>query len=89
VNTLVLPADFDIPDRSGWVGVRCPFHGPDRNPSASINPAISFFRCFSCGVAGWYGEQRTVAPREPERSRLAHRSTEERRRLVRRKYRRK
>lgn len=32
--------------------MRCPFHGVDRNPSASYNPTLQRFRCHQCGVAG-------------------------------------
>lgn len=34
---------------SPWASVRCPFHGPDRSPSASINVKSGTFRCHGCG----------------------------------------
>jgi DNA primase len=33
-------------------GLRCPFHGEDRNGSASFNPEKQRFRCHACGIAG-------------------------------------
>lgn len=39
----------DPPTRSGgWVPVRCPLHGSDRNPSASVNEQAQRFCCFVC-----------------------------------------
>ena len=31
---------------------RCPFHGPDEDPSLSIDPAKNVFHCFGCGAKG-------------------------------------
>ena len=35
-----------------WIQARCPFHGPDRHPSFSINMQTGGFRCFACGLRG-------------------------------------
>jgi DNA primase len=32
--------------------MRCPFNGPDRNPSGSVNTIEGVYHCFSCDVAG-------------------------------------
>lgn len=32
--------------------MRCPFNGPDRNPSGSVNTVEGVYHCFSCDVAG-------------------------------------
>lgn len=44
----------DVPDGSGWVKMRCPFHGADRRPSASVNhdPDVGGFYCHTCGRSG-------------------------------------
>jgi DNA primase len=43
---------FDIPyGRSGWVTVRCAFHG-DKVKSARLNIENGGFRCFGCDMAG-------------------------------------
>lgn len=44
----------DVPDGSGWVKMRCPFHGPDRTPSAAVNhdPDVGGFYCHACGRSG-------------------------------------
>lgn len=31
---------------------RCPFHGPDEDPSLSIDPKRNVFHCFGCGAKG-------------------------------------
>jgi DNA primase len=31
---------------------RCPFHGPDNDPSLSIDPVRNLFHCFGCGAKG-------------------------------------
>lgn len=33
---------------SGWAPVRCPFHGSDRNPSASVHEGAQRFCCHTC-----------------------------------------
>jgi DNA primase len=35
-----------------WVQARCPFHGSDRNPSASIHRGLGRFVCHTCDVRG-------------------------------------
>lgn len=35
-----------------WQKVRCPFHGTDRNPSASLNEDEQVFKCHTCGIGG-------------------------------------
>lgn len=32
--------------------LRCPFHGADRNPSASVDLDEQRFKCFACDVSG-------------------------------------
>ena len=44
--------DVEIPAGYGNVQIRCPFHGADKNPSASVNVDLGLFRCFTCGLAG-------------------------------------
>lgn len=41
----------NLPQRSGWVSVKCVFHD-DRNPSLSIHPETGGFICHSCGAKG-------------------------------------
>ena len=31
---------------------RCPFHGPDEDPSLSVDPERNVFHCFGCGAKG-------------------------------------
>ena len=31
---------------------RCPFHGPDEDPSLSVDPGRNVFHCFGCGAKG-------------------------------------
>lgn len=40
-----------VPYRSGWVSVRCPFHG-DRTASAGVNPIDGRFKCHACDAQG-------------------------------------
>lgn len=35
---------------TGYAKMRCPFHGPDKTPSASVSQYG--FRCFTCGKSG-------------------------------------
>ena len=43
---------FLIPkDKTGWITVRCAFHG-DRVKSARVNRDNGGFRCFGCDMAG-------------------------------------
>lgn len=41
-----------IPGVSGQRSMRCPFHGDDRTPSASIHFENDLFHCFTCGIGG-------------------------------------
>lgn len=36
----------------GWKAIRCPFHGTDKNPSASFNEKLARFKCHTCDVGG-------------------------------------
>lgn len=38
----------DVTYRGGWSPMCCPFHGHDRNPSASINHSAQRFHCHVC-----------------------------------------
>lgn len=40
-----------VPHRTGWIPVRCPYHG-DNTASASVNLDVQRFRCHACGVRG-------------------------------------
>lgn len=42
----------NIPGVSGQRSMRCPFHGDDRSPSASIHFEKDLFNCFTCGIGG-------------------------------------
>lgn len=42
---------MDVPERTGWRKVKCPFHS-DRIASASVNTDIGAFSCHACGVSG-------------------------------------
>lgn len=37
---------------TGWQSVRCPFHGADNRPSASVSTKSQRFKCHQCDVAG-------------------------------------
>lgn len=63
----------DPPSRSGgWVPVRCPLHGSDRNPSASVNEQAQRFLCHVCmersedaiGLVMWHEQVGFAAARE-------------------------
>jgi hypothetical protein len=49
-----LAPDIDLKHDTGkWVGgIRCPFHGFDRNGSAAYNSTLERFRCHACSIAG-------------------------------------
>jgi hypothetical protein len=38
----------DVTYRGGWSPMACPFHGNDRNPSASIHHGAQRFCCHTC-----------------------------------------
>lgn len=40
-----------IPLGTGWMKIRCPFHG-DSHASATVNTEINAFKCFACEVSG-------------------------------------
>ena len=35
-----------------WHRLRCPFHGPDRKPSAGYSPERQAWNCMACGEGG-------------------------------------
>lgn len=39
-------------DLTGWQSIRCPFHGTDTKPSASVSTKQQRFRCHQCDIAG-------------------------------------
>jgi DNA primase len=52
IATVLEHYGFDIPkNKSGWITVRCAFHG-DKVKSARINTDNGGFRCFGCDMAG-------------------------------------
>ena len=34
-----------------WLG-RCPFHGPDTEPSLNVSASKNLWNCFGCGIGG-------------------------------------
>lgn len=42
----------DVNESGGQRKIRCPFHGDDRNASASVHWDKAVFNCFTCGVRG-------------------------------------
>ena len=37
--------------RTGWVKIKCPFHG-DHHASAAVSFENGYFKCFACDMAG-------------------------------------
>lgn len=67
------PRDFyaelgiDLPDRSGWVDIRCfnPDHD-DRRASCGVNVAHGGFKCQSCGAKGGAYDAAVLLGRSPQ-----------------------
>lgn len=50
---VALGADpHSIPTGYGWKKLSCPFHGVDKNPSATVNTQLNAFCCFTCELKG-------------------------------------
>ncbi|AYY11588.1 hypothetical protein EF847_01460 [Actinobacteria bacterium YIM 96077] len=49
---LLAEYDVDVIPEHGNQQVRCPWHGEDRTPSASVHYERGLFHCFTCGMAG-------------------------------------
>jgi DNA primase len=45
-----------VPDRTGWVSIKCPFHN-DAQASAAVNLRDQVFDCFVCDI---YGDVYTI-----------------------------
>ncbi len=56
IDTVLTYYGAEVPSIGGgwndWKGMRCPFHGPDRRPSAGVNRKHQVFFCFTCDVKG-------------------------------------
>lgn len=41
----------NVPRKSGWAAMRCPFHD-DKNASGQVNAETGYFVCFACEARG-------------------------------------
>ncbi len=42
----------DLKGLTKWKTARCAFHGPDKNPSLSVNVETGGYHCHACGASG-------------------------------------